>query len=99
MRYRKGAPLTSDTPFSRLMGDILIAFAALLFWPLSRLLYDIKIEKTWTGSNPHLPARAILLSNHCMPLDPVFHGLAIFPGAPTTPCSRKPAKRPCSARS
>lgn len=79
MRYRKGAPLTSDTPFSRLMGDILIAFAALLCWPLSRLLYDIKIEKMWAGSKSRLPARAILVSNHCMPLDPVFHGLAVFP--------------------
>lgn len=106
MRYRKGAPLTNDTPFSRLIWDILIALIALVGWPISRALYRITIEGGWGGapnagadkglssrskkSNvartsttarvvPKIPPSAILVSNHCMPLDPVFHGLAIFP--------------------
>jgi 1-acyl-sn-glycerol-3-phosphate acyltransferase len=81
MRYRKGAPLISESPWSRLVGDILVAFVALIGWPLSRLLYSIKIENTnsRSGLTHRLPSRAILLSNHCMPLDPVFHGLAVFP--------------------
>ncbi len=79
MRYRKGAPLTSDTSFSRLMGDILIAFVALIGRPLSRLLYSIRIETKKPEKSRKLPSRAILISNHCMPLDPVFHGMAVFP--------------------
>jgi len=75
MRYRKGSPLTNDTPFSRLIWDILIAFIALLGWPVSRAFYRIKIERP--GGAVSSPA--ILVSNHCMPLDPLFHGLAIFP--------------------
>jgi 1-acyl-sn-glycerol-3-phosphate acyltransferase len=85
MRYRKGAPLTSDTSFSRLMGDILIAFVALIGRPLSRLLYSIRIETKKPEKSRKLPSRAILISNHCMPLDPVFHGMAVFPRARTSP--------------
>lgn len=106
MRYRKGAPLTNDTPFSRLIWDMLIAFIALVGWPISRAFYHIKIEGGCGGASsagvdegppgrsktpkvaristtasvpPKLPSPAILVSNHCMPLDPLFHGLAIFP--------------------
>ncbi|HOR48923.1 MAG TPA: 1-acyl-sn-glycerol-3-phosphate acyltransferase [Rectinema sp.] len=79
MRYRKGAPLVSDTPLSRLIGDILVAFIGLIGWPLCRLLYNIKIERIGWEKRRRLPSRAILVSNHCMPLDPVFHGLSILP--------------------
>jgi 1-acyl-sn-glycerol-3-phosphate acyltransferase len=79
MRYRKGGPLTSDTPFSRLIWDILIVLIRLLGWPLSRAMYNIKIEKVDAMAGHRLPSRAILISNHCMPLDPLSHGLAIFP--------------------
>ncbi len=79
MRYRKGAPLVSDTPLSRLVGDILVAFIGLIGWPLCRLLYNIKIERIGWEKRRRLPSRAILVSNHCMPLDPVFHGLSILP--------------------
>ncbi|HCX96010.1 MAG TPA: hypothetical protein DHU26_03285 [Spirochaetaceae bacterium] len=106
MRYRKGAPLTNDTPFSRLIWDILIALIALVGWPISRAFYRIKIGQGCDATSsagmdegspsrlntpnatrtspiasvpPKLPSPAILVSNHCMPLDPLFHGLAIFP--------------------
>lgn len=79
MRYRKGAPLVSDTPLSRLIGDILVAFIGLIGWPLCRLLYNIKIERIGWEKRRRLPSRAILVSNHCMPIDPVFHGLSILP--------------------
>jgi 1-acyl-sn-glycerol-3-phosphate acyltransferase len=79
MRYQKGGPLTSDTPFSRLVWDILIVLIRVLGGPLSRAMYDIKIEKSGTTRRNRLPSRAILISNHCMPLDPLSHGLAIFP--------------------
>jgi 1-acyl-sn-glycerol-3-phosphate acyltransferase len=79
MRYRKGGPLTSDTPFSRLIWDILIVLIRLLGWPLSRAMYNIKIEKVDAMAGHRLPSRAILISNHCMPLDPLSHGLANFP--------------------
>ncbi len=80
MRYHKGAPLVSDSNLKRLIGDMLIALIAAIGWPLCRALYHIEIRRAWPEGHRHaLPRRAILVSNHCMPLDPLFHGLSIFP--------------------
>lgn len=83
MRYHKDRPLNIDTPFTRLVGDILIMFVVSIALPLSRALYRIDFERVDAegrqGRRGALPRRAILVSNHCMPLDPIFHGIAVAP--------------------
>lgn len=79
MRYRKGAPLISDSPLKRLIGDMLIALIGAIGWPLCRALYHIEIRRAEPVDHRRLPGRAILVSNHCIPLDPLFHGLTILP--------------------
>ena len=80
MRYHKGCPLNIDTPFSRLVGDVLMMFIGSIGLPLFRALYRISFEKANNEArHGALPKRAILLCNHCMPLDPIFYGIAIVP--------------------
>lgn len=94
MRYRKGDPLVRISPLRRLIGDMLVVLICAIGWPLSRALYRIEIERggarnsgamlprggcTEWSRDCALPRRAILVSNHCMPLDPLFHSMAILP--------------------
>lgn len=79
MRYRKGASLITDSAFTRITRDIVVTLIGAIGWPLCRALYRIEIHRSTQNGGRSLPRRAILVSNHCMPLDPLFHGLAIFP--------------------
>ncbi len=75
MRYRKGDPLIIRNRVAMLLGDIGHPLIWLLGVPLCKALYNLQIQRP----PKRLPTRAVLISNHCMPLDPLFHGIAIFP--------------------
>lgn len=75
MRYRKGGPLVIQSRLVLLLGDIGQALIWPIGLPLSKALYGLRICRP----AKRLPSRAVLVSNHCMPLDPLFHGIAIFP--------------------
>lgn len=54
--------------------DVLTGLTAFNGILVSKALYGLEIHTSIERPRP-----AILVSNHCMPLDPLFHGIAVFP--------------------
>ena len=78
MAYKRGDPLIDRKPLFLAASKALTWFIELLGWPLMKALYGYSAKGrknlAAAGGKP-----VILVSNHAVPLDPLFHGLAILP--------------------
>jgi 1-acyl-sn-glycerol-3-phosphate acyltransferase len=82
MTYRRGDPLVNKKPLFRLASCALTWFVELLGWPIIvgmyrfRVVGGFRLRKAFSSKKRQA---FVLVSNHAIPLDPLFHGLAILP--------------------
>lgn len=73
--YKRGDPLLNRKPLFLVVSRLISVIVIILGWPILKFLYGFRIKGRI--SKHSLPA--ILISNHCLPLDPLLQGLALFP--------------------